>query len=394
MIPNFRTYLNESVWGDLRKKSLGQEERMEDDVNSLGCADFCEYLKTKYEGYCDTDHIGRTDNYIKFHLAVGANLHIRYNDDGKTIKEIAVEPFGKNFFSGFEAELKSKNVKHNLSADFDGLDTFEIKGKNGNTSNRTVIEFIDNYFNYVIDEEGEKILMKLCDKLRPDYEKGEEITLDKILDLAKYELVVSRYSKKARFFNFIEKNYDDIMDIIKNGTGVYESVWGDLRKKSLGQEERIEDNLNNLNVEGLYNYIKNRYEVLDKWTKFNYFVRTYQTDISVPIYMDKSTLHLDGPVRNSFTFHLNFEMSDNGKREITMFPTMESIKYSVDFTKSILYNKLCDEFYMYKKHHMGLQMLHIEPKDGGKVDSNFYIKVLDFITDNYDESEHKIIGKA
>ena len=182
MIPNFRTYLKESVWGDIRKKSLGTEVRTEDDVNSLDCAGFCEYLKTKYEGYSNTDYIGRKDNYIKFYLTVGARLHIRYNDDEKTIREITTEPFNKDFFSIFEAELKSKNVRHNFSADFNGSDTFEIKDKNGNTSNRTVIEFIDNYFNYVIDEEGEKILMKLCDKLRPDYEKGEEITLDKILD--------------------------------------------------------------------------------------------------------------------------------------------------------------------------------------------------------------------
>ena len=33
MIPNFKTYLEESIWGDIRKKSLGQEERMEDAFN-------------------------------------------------------------------------------------------------------------------------------------------------------------------------------------------------------------------------------------------------------------------------------------------------------------------------------------------------------------------------
>ena len=30
MIPDFKTYLNESVWGNIRNKSLGQEERKED----------------------------------------------------------------------------------------------------------------------------------------------------------------------------------------------------------------------------------------------------------------------------------------------------------------------------------------------------------------------------
>ena len=30
MIPDFKTYVGESVWGSIRKKSLGQEERLED----------------------------------------------------------------------------------------------------------------------------------------------------------------------------------------------------------------------------------------------------------------------------------------------------------------------------------------------------------------------------
>ena len=35
MIPDFKTYIGESVWGDIRKKSLGQEERLEDNIDVL-----------------------------------------------------------------------------------------------------------------------------------------------------------------------------------------------------------------------------------------------------------------------------------------------------------------------------------------------------------------------
>ena len=35
MIPNFKTYIGESIWGDIRKKSLGQEERLEDNIDVL-----------------------------------------------------------------------------------------------------------------------------------------------------------------------------------------------------------------------------------------------------------------------------------------------------------------------------------------------------------------------
>ena len=49
MIPDFKTYISESVWGDIRKKSLGQEERQEDDINHLDCRGLYEYLKNTYE---------------------------------------------------------------------------------------------------------------------------------------------------------------------------------------------------------------------------------------------------------------------------------------------------------------------------------------------------------
>ena len=35
MIPDFNTYLKESVWGDIRKKSLGKEEREENHISNI-----------------------------------------------------------------------------------------------------------------------------------------------------------------------------------------------------------------------------------------------------------------------------------------------------------------------------------------------------------------------
>jgi hypothetical protein len=177
-------------------------------------------------------------------------------------------------------------------------------------------------------------------------------------------------------------------------TYLRESHWSEMNRRSQGIKVRKENDVNLLDEKDFYDYILKRYELLDQDVQVNRFVMTHQTDISMPIYMDKSTLHLSGPIRDSFTFHLHFEMKDNGKKEITMDPTIITGKYAVDFTTSILYKKLFDEFYVYKKHHMGLQLIHIEPKDGGDVNNMFYLKVLDFIADNYDESEHKIIGKA
>ena len=49
MIPNFSTYLKESVWGDLRKKSLGQEDRIEKDVNLMDFKELHDYILDHYD---------------------------------------------------------------------------------------------------------------------------------------------------------------------------------------------------------------------------------------------------------------------------------------------------------------------------------------------------------
>ena len=375
IVKKFNEFIKESIWSDMQDRGTGDIVKREDDVNSLDCADFFEYLKTRYNGYCDTNYIGRKDNYIKFYISSGCRLHIRYNDDGKTIKEITTEPFDKDFFSCFEAELKSKNVKHNLTADFDGSDTFEIKDKNGNTSNRTVIEFVDNYFNYVIDEEGEKILLKLCDKLRPDYEKGEEITLDKILKLAKYELVVNRYFKKERFFNFIKKNYDDIMDMIKNNTGVYESIWSDMQERGTEDMVKKEDDYVNYDIRRFGDYLDKNYVFTPKYEGHNY-TKMYKGSNMVSI-MALGIIEFG-------TYYIHLVMLDEGDG------------YLLKITKNI--NKATDLFNLLKetyvvKNIQSSMECSIEPKEG-TVNNKFYIEVLEFLLQNAEYPVEKVVEKA
>ena len=40
--------VNESVWGDIRKRGNGTERKKEDDIDLLNMDDFCDYLKSKY----------------------------------------------------------------------------------------------------------------------------------------------------------------------------------------------------------------------------------------------------------------------------------------------------------------------------------------------------------
>ena len=49
MIPDFKTYLKESVWMDIHRRSNGDQERKEDDINNLDLDEFYQYLKSRYD---------------------------------------------------------------------------------------------------------------------------------------------------------------------------------------------------------------------------------------------------------------------------------------------------------------------------------------------------------
>jgi len=49
MIPDFRTYIGESVWADIHRRSNGTQERKEDDINYLDMLGLSDYIQKKYE---------------------------------------------------------------------------------------------------------------------------------------------------------------------------------------------------------------------------------------------------------------------------------------------------------------------------------------------------------
>ena len=352
MIPDFKTYLKESIWTDMQDRGTGTIFKKEDDVDFLGVDKFCEYLKTKYK--C------KKEPFI-----IGVSW-----------------PSKDTIFMSLYKCMKGDFRLHECFIEYNGE---EINVPYYCLINHNCAQSIKRKYKVKIQSYPKKETEAFISP-----KDGSPVTNRFFIEVLDYIL-----NKLNRYKNDDGECFDDIQ-VEKIPENVNESIWTDMQDRGSGDMVKREDDINLLDANDFYDYILKRYELLDPDVHINRFVRNYktETDISTPIYMDKSTLHLSGPIRDSYTFHLNFEMKNSGKKEITMYPTIDSVKYSVDFTISILYKKLCDEFYVYKKHHMGLQMIHIEPKDGGTIDNMFYLKVLDFITDNYDESEHKIIGKA
>lgn len=48
MIQDFKTYIKESVWSDIHKRSNGEQVRKEDDINQLDYTDFFNYIYCLY----------------------------------------------------------------------------------------------------------------------------------------------------------------------------------------------------------------------------------------------------------------------------------------------------------------------------------------------------------
>ena len=153
-----------------------------------------------------------------------------------------------------------------------------------------------------------------------------------------------------------------------------ESVWGDLRKKSLGQEEREETNeyIDNLSVVDFHVYLKDRYKVKDtnfgtcdiKYNAFNmYFV--------IPILYNKE----DKNSNYYITYH-------DGKNVNFLYVSAELRK---KFPQLI--EKLKEEFKV-KFHPNGMDNeIWISPFDDSIASQSFCIKVIEFIMKNMNEDD-------
>lgn len=173
--------LSESIWGNIRKKSLGQEIRLQDDINSLSLEGLCSYLNENYTCrddnciFCQTmdDTLVLT---VALYYSLGAPGYLYY-----TGEEIAI--------------YKSS------------IDTLRCRGK--------------LTYSYATSSDMDSTTISPKDKSIPVNNKFFIEVLDFFIDIV----------SKSGFEQKIKKKLS-------------ESVWGDVRKKSLGITTRHEDEYN------------------------------------------------------------------------------------------------------------------------------------------------------
>ena len=153
---------------------------------------------------------------------------------------------------------------------------------------------------------------------------------------------------------------------MKRLSNITESIWSDIQDRSTGEINRKEDDVNNLDGEGLKDYISEHYKQL---TTFS--IVTYAGGIlCVPI--------IKIITQNSIMYHPESE-----------FGKICIVDDIIDCVDGLL-EKLNTNFEI--KEHYGENMrgeytlYFVSPKDGSEVTNKFFIEVLDFILDNIPDS--------
>ena len=292
--------LSESVWGDLRKKSLGQETRIEEDVNHMDFDTFADYIKYNYSEKGDWFSVNESEDgksrHIEIDIISGINLSFNVVD-GK-IYNILIQSNNKY--------VDVPGLKKVFNVNVLGSSTFSVVEKDWTKSNNTFVKLIEF---------------------------------------------------------FLEKKTN-------------ESVWGDLRKKSLGQETRKEDDINNLSSEGFYEYLMKEYEGINGYNV------EYAIALSVGHRIIRIILYEDVRFKIEYSNKVNgWDYAGNNKI------------YGVIDRFNEIPIQLSDEMVRELKKFMEIKEIYqplryiIYPKDGVKGTNKFYVDVLDILLEKFGESK-------
>ena len=171
---------------------------------------------------------------------------------------------------------------------------------------------------------------------------------------------------------------------LKKKEPIKESVWGDLRKKSLGQEVREEDNVENLDGDGLREYIEERYEYIDNNDPKFYGFLSKQHYVEVPLLKYGHAPYKIFLEQNADSGRWLSISPYKGK--YIMFPYVAPRKNG-KYIEPGIYNKLREEYDTEEVYDMQgferiIHFLSIRPKDGSEITNQFFLDVIDFALEN------------
>ena len=155
MIPNFKTYITEGVWGNISKRAEGTQDRKEDNIDNMDISEFYNYLKNTYSFLGDSQLDWLTKDY---------------DDTGENVYEIWIPLVKPNYskvgaasyYIVYDYYDKTLTVSTNLETDFPELckllnDEFtmsECSNRNGlvviGKEKRSKYSFVVNVMDFIL----------------------------------------------------------------------------------------------------------------------------------------------------------------------------------------------------------------------------------------------------
>jgi hypothetical protein len=175
MIPDFKTYIKESLWTDIQSRSAGDVVRKEDEFKDL-----YEFINKHYfVGFVGMDDIEFKDNYIHIPIykvtGLNAFSSVEIYRDKITFSSIDPNKYNSQSLRKFVTYIKNDinqlfdKIKNNYSPEistFDGIDhwiEFEIRPKDGKITKEFCAEVIDFVLNNTTDDNNK--ILKILEKI-------------------------------------------------------------------------------------------------------------------------------------------------------------------------------------------------------------------------------------
>lgn len=193
MIPDFKTYIGESVWADIHRRSNGTQERKEDDVNLLDIEEFFDYLDEHYDNkvyYLELNQRSNPDICV----GITQDILLYFKPDRGHIllswSRVKIKmPFLDELSNRFDVE--NPNVMRRIITD-----------KDGNCTNKTFIDVIDFFIEHKDDLLVNESVWADMHKRSNGTSTREEDYLDDI-----YDYITSKY--QVSYVNMDDIEYKD-----------------------------------------------------------------------------------------------------------------------------------------------------------------------------------------
>ncbi len=159
MIPDFKTYIGESVWTDIQKRSSGDDIRQEDDINHLDGSGLKDYIESHYKPL----NAYAVVTYVMGILSVPivrdhVNYSILYCQNSKLISKITI---ADDLFSLVDGLLEKLKTNFSIEVHKNSSTIYGISPKDGSeVTNKFFIEVIDFILDNIHDSNHYKKSIK------------------------------------------------------------------------------------------------------------------------------------------------------------------------------------------------------------------------------------------